>query len=81
MGHLAISLEFYPNKVMRNCPFNSGWVRTCYGKAALKAISAFAVSCSGVTLGSKTAIMVYVSISNHYDNDKFVFKSFLSLDK
>ena len=58
-----MSLEFYPNKVIQRCPFNNGWVAECYGRVAAKAIGRHAVSCSGVTIGSRNAILVYVSIA------------------
>lgn len=69
---LAVSLEFYPNKVLGTCPFNNGWIQACYGKEAAKSIARHVVSCSGVTLGSRNSILVYVSSAlcaqnNHRD--------------
>lgn len=59
-ARLAVSLEFYPNKVIESCPFNYGWIESCYGRQAAKAIARHVVSCSGVTLGARNSILVYV---------------------
>ena len=78
-----MSLEYYPNKVIETCPFNYGWIKSCYGKRAATAIGRSVVSCSGVTLGSKHSILVYVCLSYAYyniiDNDCYicVYQSYL----
>ena len=56
---LTIFQEAHPNKVIRRCPFNSGWIRSCYGEEALKQIGANTVSCSGITIGSRDGIIAY----------------------
>jgi hypothetical protein len=47
---------------MDRCLFNSGWIRGCYGEAGLQKIGSNTVSCSGVTLGTRNAIIAYVSL-------------------
>ena len=53
-------LEFYPNKVIESCPFNYGWIQSCYGRQAAQAVARHVVSCSGVTLGARNSMLVYV---------------------
>ncbi|MCP5372633.1 MAG: hypothetical protein H6907_12955 [Hyphomicrobiales bacterium] len=43
-----------------NCRDNSNWVRSALGQAALDAIAAKAISCSGITLGNRRGIMRYL---------------------
>jgi hypothetical protein len=40
--------------------FNRGWLLACWGEDALKQASAYAVSCSGVTMGTQTGIASYL---------------------
>ena len=56
---LTVFQEAHPNKVIRRCPFNSGWIRNCYGEDALKKIGSNTVSCSGVTIGKRDGIVAY----------------------
>jgi hypothetical protein len=58
---LVAVLEPHPNKVINRCPFNSGWIESCYGKEGLQLIGHRVVSCSGTTMGSRNGILVYVS--------------------
>jgi hypothetical protein len=46
-------------QVINRCPFNGGWVRSCYGEEGLQRIGTHTVSCSGVTLGTRDAMLVY----------------------
>ena len=41
---------------------NAGWVRGCWGKAALKKIENEPVLCSGTTLGTKKGVMRYLDV-------------------
>jgi hypothetical protein len=43
------------------CVYNGGWIRSCYGKDAYELVKMNPISCSGVSLGSRDAILVYVS--------------------
>ena len=53
--------EPYPNKVIYRCPFNGGWIQNCYGDAGLKKVGGNTVSCSGVSIATRDALVVYVS--------------------
>ena len=63
-SQLAIFQEMYPNKILKDCPFNSGWIKYCYGLEALEKIGLNTVSCSGVTMGTRDAIFVYSYMMN-----------------
>lgn len=56
---MAVFQEAYPNKMIYRCPFNSGWIKNCYGKRAYEMVSGNMVSCSGTTIGKRDAILVY----------------------
>ena len=60
---LIVFLETHPFKTIRRCFWNSRWIRECYGELGLKQIGRRVVSCSGVTMGTRDAILVYVSRS------------------
>jgi hypothetical protein len=53
--------EAYPNKVIYRCVFNGGWISNCYGEEGLRKVGSNTVSCSGVTMGTRDAILAYVS--------------------
>jgi hypothetical protein len=53
---------FFFLQVIDRCVFNAGWIENCYGLEALKKIGTNTVSCSGVSFGTKDAVMVYVSL-------------------
>ena len=59
---IAVALEVYPNKIIKNCNFNRPWVAKCFGSRAAGFIDRFTVSCSGVTIGTRDSILVYVRI-------------------
>jgi hypothetical protein len=46
------------------CPFNSDWIRECYGSRALESVQMNPVSCSGTTMGSRDGILIYVRFMN-----------------
>lgn len=60
---LVVFLEAHPNKVINRCIFNGPWIGRCYGKEAVKKIGYNIVSCSGVSMGTRDGILVYVSTS------------------
>ena len=64
ISNLAVFLEAYPNKEIERCPSTKRWVKICYGDAALKQIGLQTVSCSGVSMGSRDAILVYSYMMN-----------------
>lgn len=48
------------------CVYNGGWIKACYGDEAFELVKMNPVSCSGVSMGSRSAILVYVSVPlNH----------------
>lgn len=51
--------EAFPNRVIYRCPFNGGWIRACYGEEALGLVGGNTVSCSGVSIGTRDAIVAY----------------------
>ena len=60
-AQLVVFQEAHPNAVINRCPFNGGWVRNCYGEDALDKIGHNTVICSGVSMGTRNAILAYVS--------------------
>lgn len=56
---LVVFLEAFPNKMIYRCPHNSGWIKDCYGSDALSVVSDNMVSCSGITIGTRDALLVY----------------------
>ena len=60
VAQMVVFQEVFPNKVIYRCPFNGGWIEGCYGTAGLKRIGSNTVSCSGVSIGTRNAIIIYV---------------------
>lgn len=60
--HLAFFQEPYPNKVISRCPFNSGWIMSCYGGEQLLNIGANPVICSGIVMGTRDAVLSFSSL-------------------
>lgn len=56
---MVVFQEAYPNKVIYRCPFNGGWIQGCYGMENFKKVASNTVSCSGVSIGTRDAILVY----------------------
>lgn len=48
-----------PYKRIRNCVFNSGWIRDCYGREDAQQYGASPVICSGSIFGTKRGIQVF----------------------
>ena len=57
--------ENYKVKNIGICVFNSNWIRTCFGEAALVPIKHQAVICSGSTMGSYQSVHFYVRTMLH----------------
>ena len=70
---LTVFQETHPNKVINRCIFNGGWIKGCYGEEGLKKIGSNTVSCSGVSIGSRNAIMSYVYLMLQQLNPKVRF--------
>lgn len=49
-------------ELMKNCPYNSMWLRTGYGEEALRDVGDEIASCSGITIGGTAAIMKYLEL-------------------
>jgi hypothetical protein len=60
---LVIFLETHPFKTINRCFWNRRWIKECYGEQGLKKIGRHVVSCSGVTIGTRDAMLVYVRCS------------------
>lgn len=45
---------------IRGCGWNSGWVRDCFGEEVLRRIGDQAIICSGVSMGSASAMNRYI---------------------
>ena len=54
---LLLVAEHWPFKRIGNCPFNGGWVRSCWGRGAFDVIKEQAVLCSGSYMGAQPAII------------------------
>ena len=67
VAQMVVFQEAYPNKVIYRCPYNSGWIENCYGTDALKRVGSNTVSCSGVSIATRNAILVYVSIRSNFE--------------
>lgn len=59
VSQLTLFKEAHPNAVIGRCGFNSQWIKSCYGKEALRGIGHNTVICSGVTFGTRDAILAY----------------------
>jgi hypothetical protein len=65
VAQFVVFQEPYPNKVINRCVFNGGWVKECYGVEGLNRIGSNTVSCSGVSIGTRDAVIIYVSLFHH----------------
>jgi len=62
VSQLVVFQEAYPNKVIYRCVFNGGWIENCYGAEGLRRVGSNTVSCSGVSMGTRDAIVVYAHL-------------------
>lgn len=62
VSQLVVFQEVFPNKVIYRCVFNGGWIENCYGAEGLKRVGSNTVSCSGVTIGTRVAILAYTHL-------------------
>lgn len=49
-------------EVMKNCPYNSTWLKTGYGEKTFRELGDKVASCSGITIGSTAAVMNYLEL-------------------
>jgi hypothetical protein len=56
---LWLSGEHMPYKRIRNCVFNTGWIRDCYGRAESDKWGPYTVICSGSIFGTKRGMEVF----------------------
>jgi len=47
------------SQTMGTCPFNRGWVTSCWGKHAVDRFEKDPIRCSGNTMGTQEAIVIY----------------------
>jgi hypothetical protein len=47
---------------IKNCPYNSMWLRTGYGEDTLRELGEEVASCSGTTIGRTAAVMQYLEL-------------------
>jgi hypothetical protein len=59
---MQVFLENHPTKVINRCPFNNGWIENCYGSKAIEIVGSHTVSCSGVSLGKRDAVVAYTHL-------------------
>lgn len=62
-------INFYlENKktLIKDCPFNSYWIKHGFGESIYKEISNKRISCSGVTFGTYNAWMEYLKLMNNH---------------
>jgi hypothetical protein len=62
---LFVFQDSIPNKVISRCPQTIGWIVKCYGDEMLKHIGHNAVSTSGIVMGTRSAMLTYVSPFPH----------------
>jgi hypothetical protein len=58
---LTVFQEHFPNKIISRCGHNRRWIRNCYGEEGLALIETNTVICSGVSFGTRDAVIGYVS--------------------
>ena len=48
------------DRKIKNCPFNSRWIRQSYNESVLRALENFTISCSGTIIGGYDQFMRYL---------------------
>lgn len=51
-----------PHMRIRDCPFNSSWIRLGYGEAMFDQLAGRPISCSGVSIGDTAAVLGYLNL-------------------
>lgn len=69
-SQLVFFKEAHPNAVINRCAYNSGWIKSCYGKNALDRVGFNTVICSGITIGTRDAITAYTFMMTQQLNPK-----------
>lgn len=59
ISDLVVFQEPYPNKVIYRCAINSAWIEMCYSNDDYNKIKSNTISCSGISMGTAEAIMIY----------------------
>jgi hypothetical protein len=55
-------LEHWPYKRMSNCPWNSGWVRGCFGAQNFKPMSNHPILCSGSYFATRDGMVKIITL-------------------
>jgi hypothetical protein len=62
---VVFSLEgsLYHDKLIRirDCPYNSNWIKNCFGEDKFFLLQSEPISCSGVTLGDQSSMLDYAN--------------------
>ena len=63
-GASVLSTSFIPGALSQHfrCPFNSGWIKACYGIEQLNKIGANPVICSGIVMGTRDTLLAYTGL-------------------
>mmetsp|Transcript_4104 Transcript_4104/g.6356 ORF Transcript_4104/g.6356 Transcript_4104/m.6356 type:complete len:394 (-) Transcript_4104:103-1284(-) len=72
---LTVFQEFHPNKVISRCGHNRRWIRNCYGEEGLAKIETNTVICSGITIGTRDALIGYTNLMTRQLNPRVRYKS------
>lgn len=57
--HVFSGVESFP---IKDCGWNSGWVKDCFGAPVLQDIGSKGIICSGVSVGTSAAVLDYLRI-------------------
>lgn len=57
--------------IIKNCPYNSKWIRDCYGESELDRLGNNAVICAGTILGSWKAMLDYLSLVEQITRSRY----------
>jgi hypothetical protein len=49
-------------KLIKDCPYNSEWIKSCFGKAIYEELKYSGISCCGVIAGDTRSIMQYLDL-------------------
>lgn len=59
--HMAVFNENFPQKMIYRSSMNTAWIEACYGQSVLRELEHNFVSSSGVLMGTRDAMLAYVS--------------------